>query len=186
MKAPRYARRQARIDEPRIAPRHAAWISFATFDRQGRPVSSAADCTLRFSESLTNDADFVALHGSVACRGFTGHTEFTIARRDVQRFVAETEKIRTEASDSALLVAGWEKGDERLRMQIVRAGRTGRFTARVRIASSGPRSDPGSSVETEFIVAPEALTTFLRDLARLAVDENAEPAALSGDGDAVA
>ena len=149
-------------------------------------MPSAADCTLRFSEKLTNDADFVGLHGSVACRGFTGHTDFTIARRDVQRFIAETEKLTSDASDSALLLGGWEKGDERLRIQIVRAGRSGRFTARVRIASSGQRPDPGSTVETEFIVAPDALSAFLRELDRLAVDENAEPAALSGDGDAIA
>ena len=149
-------------------------------------MTSAADCTLRFSETLVSDAEFVGLHASVACRGFTGRTDFTIARRDVQRFVGETERVRSDASDSALLLGGLEKGEERMRMQVVRAGRSGQFTARVRVAAAGPRSDQISRVETEFVVAPEALAAFLQGLERLISDQNSESASLSGDADAVA
>ena len=149
-------------------------------------VTTAADCTLRLNESLASDADFVGLNASVACRGFTGQTAFTMARRDVQRFVAETESLRADAGDSALLLGGLEKGEERLRMQIVRAGRSGQFAARVRITASGPRSDQVNRVETEFIVAPDALTEFLHDLGTLIADEKNNSASLSGDADAVA
>ena len=144
-------------------------------------VTTAADCTLRFSEALVSDADFVGLHASVACRGFTGHTDFTIARRDVQRFVSETESLQSDASDSALLLGGLEKGEERVRMQVVRAGRSGQFTARVRMTAAGPRSDQTNRVETEFVVAPEALTAFLQGLERLISDQRSESASLSGD-----
>lgn len=144
-------------------------------------MTTAADCTLRFSEALVSDADFVGLHASVACRGFTGHTDFTIARRDVQRFVSETESLQSDASDSALLLGGLEKGEERVRMQVVRAGRSGQFTARVRMTAAGPRSDQTNRVETEFVVAPEALTAFLQGLERLISDQRSESASLSGD-----
>ena len=149
-------------------------------------MTTAADCTLRFSETLVSDAEFVGLHASVACRGFTGKTNFTIARRDVQRFIDETDGLRADSSDSALLLGGLEKGEERMRMQVVRAGRSGQFTARVRVTASGPRSDQISRVETEFGVAPEALTAFLQGLERLISDQNSESASLSGDADAVA
>ena len=147
-------------------------------------MTTAADCTLRFSEDLASDPDFVGLHASVACRGFTGHTDFTIARRDVRRFVSETESLQSDASDSALLLGGLEKGEERVRMQVVRAGRSGQFTARVRMTAAGARSDQINRVETEFIVAPEALTVFLQGLERLISDESSESASLSGDASA--
>jgi hypothetical protein len=148
-------------------------------------VTTAADCTLRFNESLASDAEFVGLHASVTCRGFTGQTAFIMARRDVHRFVADTERLRGDAADSALLLGGLEKGEERLRMQIVRAGRSGQFAARVRITASGPRSDQVSRVETEFVVAPVALSDFLRGLTQLA-DDTSQTASLSGDADAIA
>ena len=149
-------------------------------------VTTAAECTIRFSEILASDADFVALAASVACRGFTGRTDFTMARRDVHRFVGETQSLQSDASDSALLLGGWEKGEERLRLQIVRAGRSGQFAARVRITAMGPRSDQCNRVDTEFVVARDALGLFLRGLERLASDATGEPASLSGDPDAIA
>jgi hypothetical protein len=115
-----------------------------------------------------------------------GHTDFAIARRDVQRFVAETERLQSDASDSALLLGGLEKGEERLRMQVVRAGRSGQFAARVRIIAAGPRSDQANRVETEYVVAPSALTGFLRSLEHLIADPAGEQASLTGDADAVA
>jgi hypothetical protein len=107
-----------------------------------------------------------------------------VARRDVHRFVADTERLRGDSADSALLLGGLEKGEERLRMQIVRAGRSGQYAARVRINASGPRSDQVSRVETEFVVAPDALSDFLRGLAQLA-DDTSQTALLSGDADAI-
>ena len=145
-----------------------------------------ADCTLRFSVALASDPDFVGFHASVACRGFTGYTDFTIARRDVRRFVSETESLQSDASDSALLLGGLEKGEERVRMQVVRAGRSGQFTARVRMTAAGARADQINRVETEFIVAPEALTVFLQGLERLISDQSSESASLSGDANAIA
>jgi hypothetical protein len=71
-------------------------------------------------------------------------------------------------------------------MQVVRAGRSGQFTARVQLTATGPRSDQISRVETEFVVAPEALTAFLQGLERLISDQNTDSASLSGDAEAVA
>ena len=98
-----------------------------------------------------------------------GETDFTMARRDVHRFVDETESLRVgRQSTRRFCSAGWEKGEERLRLQIVRAGRSGQFSARVRITAMGPRSDQCNRVETEFVVSPGALGEFLRGLERLA------------------
>lgn len=109
-----------------------------------------------------------------------------MARRDVHRFITETENLQSDAGDSALLLGGWEKGEERLRLQFVRAGRSGKFVARVRITAMGPRSDQANRVETEFVVSPEVLVEFLRGLELLATNANSEATSLSGDADAVA
>jgi len=145
---------------------------------------TTASVTLRFNEDLASDADFFGLHANVACRGFTGHTQFTIARRDVQRFIADATNLPSNASDSALLLGGWDHAEERLRLQIARAGLSGQFVARVRIATTGPRADQWNRVETEFITPPTALTAFTENLARLVADQSAPNASLTGDAEA--
>src|SRR5205085_2738787 len=137
-------------------------------------------------EDLPSDADFVGLRASVACRGFSGHTEFTIARRDVRRFLADVATLRSNASDAALLVGGWDRAEQRLRLEIVRAGLSGQFVARVRIAATGPRGDQWNRVETEFITPPQALTAFLDSLARLTTHSESADASLMGDADMIA
>jgi hypothetical protein len=147
--------------------------------------TTSANVTLRFNEDLAGDADFFGLHASVACRGFTGHTEFTVARRDVQRFLADAANLPSNASDSALLLGGWDHAEERLRLQIARAGLSGQFIARVRMATTGPRADQWNRIETEFIAPPMALTAFMQSLARLVADQGGPSASLTGDADAV-
>jgi hypothetical protein len=49
------------------------------------------------------------------------------------------------------------------------------------MTAAGARSDQINRVETEFIVAPEALTVFLQGLERLISDQSSESASLSGD-----
>src|SRR5262249_28256291 len=109
-----------------------------------------ADFTLSKPSDSTVDADFVSLRASVACRGFSGLTAFTIARRDVDRFLVDATNLSTRATDSAQLLGGWDDAQERLRLRITRAGLSGQFTARVRIATTGPRDEQWNRVETEF------------------------------------
>jgi hypothetical protein len=147
--------------------------------------TTTASVTLRFNEDLASDADFFGLHASVACRGFTGHTQFTIARRDVRRFLDDAANLPSNASDSALLLGGWDHTEERLRLQIARAGLSGQFIARVRIATTGPRADQWNRVETEFIAPPVALSAFMESLAQLVAEQGRPSASLTGDADAV-
>jgi hypothetical protein len=147
--------------------------------------TTAARVTLRFNEDLAADADFFGLHASVACRGFSGHTEFTVARRDVQRFLNDAANLPSNTSDSALLLGGWDHAEERLRLQIARAGLSGQFVARVRIATTGPRADQWNRVETEFIAPPVALSAFMESLARLVADQGSPSASLTGDAEAI-
>src|SRR5262252_3055345 len=113
------------------------------------------------------DAEFVDLNATVDCRGFRGRTEFTISRRDVDRFLADATCLSDMSSNSAQLLGGWDDAEERLRLLITRAGVSGQFVARVRIATTGPREEQWNCVETEFVCPPASLATFLTDLSQL-------------------
>ena len=144
-----------------------------------------AELSIGASDHSASDADFLALTAEVRCRGFSGRTTFTMARRDIVLFVGDAADLTTNARDSALFLGGWEKADQPLRLEIARAGLSGRFVARVRIAASGPRSDQWNRVETDFIAAPPALDTFLDALRGLAASSQS-PAKLVGDADDIA
>jgi hypothetical protein len=145
-----------------------------------------ADFTLSLPDDSAPDAEFVDLDASVACRGFSGRTEFTVARRDVDRFLADAAHLSTQASDAAQLLGGWDDSEERLRLRITRAGLSGQFTARVQIAMTGPREEQWNRVETEFVCPPVALQTFLSDLTRLVAHAETSNARLTGDAEAIA
>jgi hypothetical protein len=144
-----------------------------------------ADFTLSLSSESDADADFIDLNASVDCRGFSGRTEFTIARRDVDRFLADAANLSTQTSDTAQLLGGWDDAEERLRFRIARAGISDRFTASVRIAMTGPREEQWNRVETEFVCPPAAVSAFLADLGRLVAGTSAR-ASLGGNSDAIA
>jgi hypothetical protein len=146
---------------------------------------TVAEFLIDVNEDAAIDVDFLALRAEVSCRGFSGQTAFTMARRDINRFVADAVSLSSNAADSALLLGGFEKAEQPLRFQLTRAGLSGQFTARVRVATSGPRSDQWNRVETEFVTAPEALAAFLDGLRNLA-NGDASAATLAGDSDAVA
>jgi len=144
--------------------------------------SSTAELSIGVSEHAASDADFLALRAEIRCRGFSGHTAFTMARRDISLFIADAAALTANASDSALLLGGWEKAEQPLRVQLARAGLTGRFVARVRIATNGPRTDQWNRVETDFVATSDDFDAFvngLRDVARSARTS----ASLVGDAD---
>jgi hypothetical protein len=145
-----------------------------------------ADFTLSRPDDSASDAEFVDLNASVACRGFSGRTAFTVARRDVERFLGDAANLSSQTSDTAQLLGGWDDAEERLRLRITRAGLSGQFTARVRIAMTGPREEQWNRVETEFVCPPVALQTFLGDLTRLVARADASKARLTGDAEAIA
>jgi hypothetical protein len=145
-----------------------------------------ADFTLSSSQHATDDADFVSMLATVACRGFSGRTSFTIARRDVDRFLADAANLSTTTSHSAQLLGGWDDAEERLRLRITRAGVSGQLMARVRIATTGPREDQWNRVETEFVCAPAALASFLSDLTGLVTQQRSATASLAGDAEVIA
>jgi len=146
---------------------------------------NVAELSIGVSDHSASDADFLALRAEVRCRGFNGQTTFTMARRDIDLFVDDATALTTNARDSALFLGGWEKADQPMRLELARAGLSGRFVARVRIAASGPRSDQWNRVETDFIAAPAEFNAFLEGLRGLAA--TSQPAAsLVGDADDIA
>lgn len=145
---------------------------------------NTAQLSISVSDHAASDADFVALRAEVHCHGFSGQTAFTMARRDINLFVADAAALTTHASDSALLLGGWEKADQPLRLQLARAGLSGRFIARIRIASSGPRSDQWNRVETDFIAKPAEFNAFV-DAFRGLASSATTSASLVGDAEDV-
>jgi hypothetical protein len=158
-------------------------VALEPLDRHTRMT---ADFTISLPNDSTADADFVGLNASVDCRGFRGRTEFTISRRDLDRFLAEAAHLSDMSSDSAQLLGGWDDAEERLRLRITRAGVSGQFIARVRIATTGPREEQWNRVETEFICPSASLATFLTQLSQLVAQRRAAGASLAGDADAIA
>ena len=144
-----------------------------------------AELSIGVNEHAASDADFLALRADVHCRGFSGRTTFTTARRDIDLFVADAAALLTHATDSALFLGGWEKAGQPLRLELARAGLSGRFVARVKIAASGPRSDQWNRVETDFIAEPAQFNAFLDGLRGLATTAQSR-ASLVGDADDVA
>jgi hypothetical protein len=140
--------------------------------------------TASFSLSLQPDeqsdvasSDFLELRVAVTCRGFAGQTECTIA---------EIVELREARCDVAQLLGGWEEAQERLRLRITPAGRSGQFTARVRMADTGPRTDQWHSVETEFVCPPDDLFAFSIGVQGI-IDRRAPgDAKLVGDAEAIA
>jgi len=147
--------------------------------------TGVAQLTIAISDHASSDAGFVALRAAVACRGFTGHTEFISTRRDLLLFVDDASDLATHATNAALLLGGWENSEQPLRLHVARAGLSRNFAAVIRITTNGPRSDQWNRVETEFIAAPDALTAFLDGLRDLASGAGSS-ATLTGDADAIA
>jgi hypothetical protein len=145
-----------------------------------------ADFTITLPDDLPSDADFIDLEARVDCRGFSGRTEFTIARRDLDRFLADAANLSTHTSDAAQLLGGWDDSQERLRLLVTRAGLSGQFTARVRMATTGPREEQWNRVETEFVCPQPALSTFLAELTTVLDRRRAASAKLAGDPEAIA
>jgi hypothetical protein len=137
-----------------------------------------AELTLHFQsgDSAATD-DFVDVVASVSCRGFAGSTRFSIARRDLVAFASDVAALERGANDLAQLLGGWEAAEERLRLKVTRAGTSGLFAARIRLASLGARTDQWDKVETQFVCDRAALTRFVEQLAAR------KTAALSGDED---
>ena len=90
------------------------------------------------------------------------------------------------ASDSAQLLGGWDDAEERLRLEVTRAGRSDGFLARVRIATAAPDADQWNRVETEFICPRESMQAFQADLAALVGERKQGMVVLSGDAQAIA
>lgn len=146
---------------------------------------SPADFTLHVSDALTTDADFIGVRARVDARGFSGLTSFTIARRDVQRFLADSGAVRSGSAELAVLRGGWNDLEEHLRVQIARMRAGGQFVVRVRMATPGLRADYWSRVDTEFVVDGAAFTAFLDALSRFAATDGVASASLRGIAEAI-
>ena len=145
---------------------------------------SSAELSIGVNDQGTSDADFLALRAEVNCRGFSGRTAFIAARRDIALFIADAASLSSSNSDSALLLGGWEKAEQPLRLQLTRAGLSGQFIARVRVATNGPRTDQWNRVETDFVAPADAFTAFVEGLGRVSSGA-ATSATLTGDADAI-
>ena len=126
--------------------------------------------------------DFVDVTAGVSCRGFSGATRFTIARRDLAAFAAEVAALRRGDADQAQLIGGWDAAEARLRLRATRAGTTDSCTIRVRVANPGARTDQWDRTETQFVSTCEALAAFAVALA----SGETNSAQLVGDEDSTA
>ena len=84
-------------------------------------TTTLAELSIGVNDQGASDADFLALRADVNCRGFSGHTAFVMARRDISLFAAEAKSLAGNAADSALLLGGFEKAEQPLRIQLTRA-----------------------------------------------------------------
>ena len=140
----------------------------------GRPSDSASQI------------DFIDLEAQVSCRGYAGRTAFVLARRDLAAYLADLQALREARAFACQLIGGWEAAEERLRLKLTPAGRSGKFHATIQIATNGPRTDQWQRVETDFICSAEDLSSFLTDLEMLSEAGAATTARLAGDADAIA
>src|SRR5205085_9124378 len=124
---------------------------------------------LGFRESSPPSAsvDFIELQASVACRGYSGKTAFTLARRDLNVYLEDLAAVHEARAIAAQLIGGWEAAEERLRLRITPAGRSGQFHARITMATTGTRTDSWQRVETDFICSPAEISVFLKALVSL-------------------
>lgn len=141
----------------------------------------AAAFTLTSNDELPDNAAFFGVGANVACRGFSGHTSFVVARRDVLSFLAAAADLQSGVGDSAQLLGGWDAAEERLRLRIARDGLSARYVVRVRLAGPVPSDGQWDRVETEFVTAPRALAVFLSDLAQLVAQRESRSASLTDD-----
>jgi len=142
-----------------------------------------AELTIQFQPDDGPFGGFLRANASVSCRGFSGSTEFPIARRDVAAFAADVDAIQRGEAELAQLIGGWDAGSEKLRVRVARAGATESFTVRVTVANVGMRNDQWHRVETQFVSDKSSLLEFVR---RLAEGDTKGPVALVGDGDSIA
>jgi len=122
---------------------------------------------------------FVDASADVSCRGFAGRTRFTIATRDLHAFARDVTALERGEADVAHLIGGWDAATERLRLSLTRAGTTGSFTARVRVADIGARTDQWDRAETQFICSSQELSAFVVALTSGEMNE----ATLHGDAE---
>lgn len=128
-------------------------------------------------------ADFFDARASVARRGSTGETEFTIAGRDLHAFLADAHRIQRAPGATALLTGGWDS-EKRLRLQISHAPSSDAFEARVSIVSDDEVRDLRAVTTAEFTTSPDALSIFLTDIQHLVERRMLGDATLNGDADA--
>jgi hypothetical protein len=141
-----------------------------------------AELLFRFADGPGASDDFVDVTAGVSCRGFAGATRFTTARRDLAAFSADIAALRTQKTDVAQLIGGWDTAEERLRLRVTRAGTTDSCAIRVRVASPGARTDQWDRAETEFLCSADAVTAFADALTSGA----ANSAQLLGDAESTA
>jgi len=126
--------------------------------------------------------DFVDVTAGVSCRGFSGATRFTIARRDLSAFAADVAALRRREVDLAQLIGGWDTAEERFRLRVTRAGTTDSYTIRVRVANPGARTDQWDRAETQFVCPADAVSAFADALA----SGSGSSAQLVGDAESTA
>lgn len=131
-------------------------------------------------------AEFVDLRAAIDCRGFAGQTHFSTARRDVDSFISDVVLLQQSKCHAAQFLAGWDDAEERLRLRLTPAGRSGQFIARVKIATTGPRTDQWQRVETEFVCSPTDVSAFVRSLEQLVEHGQPGTAVLAGNPEEIA
>ena len=124
-----------------------------------------AELSVRFLiDGPVESQDFLDATVGVSCRGFSGASRFTIARRDLAAFSRDVTALAQGDADTAQLLGGSDAAAE-MRVRVTRAGTTGSFAVSIRIANTGPRGDQWDRVETQFICAVDALASFADALA---------------------
>ena len=151
--------------------------------RYHRAVTIQFKLTLLRCDRSDPLADFFDARASVARRGSSDETGFTIAGRDLNAFVAAARRIQRAPDATALLTGGWDV-EKRFRLQISRAHSGEAFEARVSIVSDEAATDLQSRTETKFAASSDALSIFLTDIQHLVERRMLGDATLNGDADA--
>jgi hypothetical protein len=126
--------------------------------------------TLTLDEYEANDppkGDYLAFRANVVCDGFSGHTDFWVARGDFAEFAAALESVDRTLAGEAELVCGWG-ANEHIRLRIAPFDGSGRQLAEVSLASpaGGAGEEVRQFVSTRLVTLPTSVTTFRSGIQR--------------------
>jgi hypothetical protein len=88
---------------------------------------------LEYEENAPDKGDYLNLRAEAMSLGFSGNTEFWVARSDIERFLADLAEFESRPDGTVSLICGWG-GIVYFRLCILAKDQLGHLTARIEIA----------------------------------------------------